>query len=69
MFGGACVLKPCFTTAGTGEGNLCSIFSPSFVQWEAMTVFLESVINQMFRTLDKGVSNFSCADCVMILIF
>ncbi|ELK00268.1 Exportin-5 [Pteropus alecto] len=40
--------------SGTGEGNLCSIFSPSFVQWEAMTVFLESVINQMFRTLDKG---------------
>ncbi|XP_032504416.1 exportin-5 isoform X3 [Phocoena sinus] len=39
--------------SGTGEGSLCSIFSPSFVQWEAMTFFLESVINQMFRTLDK----------------
>ncbi|XP_064142638.1 exportin-5 isoform X2 [Loxodonta africana] len=39
--------------SGTGEGNLCSIFSPSFVQWEAMTFFLECVINQMFRTLDK----------------
>ncbi|XP_037698709.1 exportin-5 isoform X4 [Choloepus didactylus] len=39
--------------SGTGEGGLCSIFSPSFVQWEAMTFFLESVINQMFRTLDK----------------
>ncbi|XP_044530629.1 exportin-5 [Gracilinanus agilis] len=36
----------------TGEG-LCSIFSPSFVQWDAMTFFSESVINQMFRTLDK----------------
>ncbi|KAI5251207.1 Exportin-5 [Manis pentadactyla] len=39
--------------SGSGEGSLCSIFSPSFVQWEAMTFFLESVINQMFRTLDK----------------
>ncbi|XP_054833236.1 exportin-5 isoform X2 [Eublepharis macularius] len=36
----------------TGEG-LCSIFSPSFVQWDAMTFFLESVISPMFRTLDK----------------
>ncbi|EPY76699.1 exportin-5 isoform 3 [Camelus ferus] len=42
-----------FFNSGTGEGRLCSIFSPSFVQWEAMTFFLESVINQMFRTLDK----------------
>jgi len=39
--------------SGTGEGSLCSIFSSSFVQWEAMTFFLESVVNQMFRTLDK----------------
>ncbi|KAM9234440.1 exportin-5 isoform 2-T2 [Dugong dugon] len=39
--------------SGTGEGSLCSIFSPSFVQWEAMTFFLECVINQMFRTLEK----------------
>ncbi|PKU49106.1 hypothetical protein llap_548 [Limosa lapponica baueri] len=38
----------------TGEG-LCSIFSPSFVQWDAMTFFSESVISQMFRTLDKDV--------------
>lgn len=59
-----CVLKSCFPTAGTGEGSLCSIFSPSFVQWEAMTFFLESVINQMFRTLDKEVSNcFPCWLC------
>ncbi|KAI4552354.1 hypothetical protein MJG53_017311 [Ovis ammon polii x Ovis aries] len=42
-----------FFNSGTGESSLCSIFSPSFVQWEAMTFFLESVINQMFRTLDK----------------
>lgn len=36
----------------TGEG-LCSIFLPYFVQWDAMTFFLESVISPMFRTLDK----------------
>ncbi|XP_029448694.1 exportin-5 isoform X1 [Rhinatrema bivittatum] len=36
----------------TREG-LCSIFSPSFVQWDAMTFFSESVISQMFRTLVK----------------
>ncbi|KAM6461802.1 exportin-5 isoform 3-T3 [Liasis olivaceus] len=31
----------------------CSIFSPSFVHWDAMTFFLESIISPMFRTLDK----------------
>uniref|UniRef100_A0A6J0V7G5 Exportin-5 isoform X2 n=1 Tax=Pogona vitticeps TaxID=103695 RepID=A0A6J0V7G5_9SAUR len=36
----------------TNEGH-CSIFSPSFVQWDAMTFFLESIISPMFRTLDK----------------
>ncbi|EMP24470.1 Exportin-5 [Chelonia mydas] len=41
-----------FFNSKTGEG-LCSIFSPSFVQWDAMTFFSESVISQMFRTLDK----------------
>uniref|UniRef100_H3AUW1 Exportin-5 n=1 Tax=Latimeria chalumnae TaxID=7897 RepID=H3AUW1_LATCH len=41
-----------YTTAKSGEG-LCSIFSPSFVQWDAMTFFTESVISQMFRTMDK----------------
>lgn len=43
-----------FLSAKTGEG-LCSIFSPSFVQWDAMTFFSESVISQMFRTMDKDV--------------
>lgn len=58
------LLKPCFHIAGIGESGLCSIFSPSFVHWEAMTFFLESVINQMFRTLDKDVSNcFPCWLC------
>lgn len=43
-----------FLSAKTGEG-LCSIFSPSFVQWDAMTFFSESIISQMFRTMDKDV--------------
>lgn len=43
-----------FLSAKTGEG-LCSIFSPSFVQWEAMTFFTESVVSQIFRTMDKDV--------------
>lgn len=59
--------KACSPAAGTGEGTLCSVFSPSFVQWEAMTFFLESVINQMFRTLEKEVSNDSCAACIMVI--
>ncbi|XP_033000415.1 exportin-5 [Lacerta agilis] len=36
----------------TGEG-LCSIFSVSFVQWDAMTFFLESVVSPMFRIMQK----------------
>ncbi|XP_008123488.1 exportin-5 [Anolis carolinensis] len=36
----------------TNESH-CSIFSPSFVQWDAMTFFLESIISPMFRTLEK----------------
>lgn len=31
------------STAGTGEGGFCSIFSPSYVQWEAMTFFFWKV--------------------------
>ncbi|XP_070590303.1 exportin-5 isoform X2 [Erythrolamprus reginae] len=30
-----------------------SIFSPSFVHWDAMTFFLESIVSPMFRTMDK----------------
>ncbi|NWX23534.1 XPO5 protein, partial [Aegotheles bennettii] len=47
-----CSSSVLFLSAKTGEG-LCSVFSPSFVQWDAMTFFSESVISQMFRTLDK----------------
>lgn len=32
-------IDPGSMNSGTGESSLCSIFSPSFVQWEAMTFF------------------------------
>ncbi|NXA10140.1 XPO5 protein, partial [Sapayoa aenigma] len=47
-----CSSSVLFLSAKTGEG-LCCIFSPSFVQWDAMTFFSESIISQMFRTMDK----------------
>lgn len=37
----------------TAEG-LCSILSPSVVQWDAMTVFMECVVSQIFKVLDVG---------------
>ncbi|GAB5571551.1 exportin-T isoform X1 [Prionailurus iriomotensis] len=55
-------VDPGSMNSGTGEGSLCSIFSSSFVQWEAMTFFLESVINQMFRTLDKDIFRWNCQE-------
>ncbi|XP_046699270.1 exportin-5 isoform X1 [Silurus meridionalis] len=35
-----------------GEGT-CSTFSPTAVQWEAMTFFTESVMGQLFKVLEK----------------
>ncbi|XP_064173017.1 exportin-5 isoform X1 [Anguilla rostrata] len=40
------------TVSKTAEG-LCSVLSPSAVQWDAMTFFTESVVGQLFKTLDK----------------
>ncbi|KAH0622594.1 hypothetical protein JD844_025015 [Phrynosoma platyrhinos] len=40
------------TNSKTNESH-CSIFSPAFVQWDAMTFFLESIISPVFRTLEK----------------
>ena len=38
----------------SAEG-LCSILSPSVVQWDAMTVFTECVLGQTFRNLTGEV--------------
>ncbi|CAI9573123.1 unnamed protein product [Staurois parvus] len=35
-----------------GEG-LCTLLSPSYIQWDAMTFFCECVINQVVRVLPK----------------
>uniref|UniRef100_A0AAR2IJZ5 Exportin-5 n=1 Tax=Pygocentrus nattereri TaxID=42514 RepID=A0AAR2IJZ5_PYGNA len=42
----------CSPTAKTGEG-LCSMLSPSARQWDAMTTFMESVMGQLFKIVDK----------------
>ncbi|KAK2824326.1 hypothetical protein Q5P01_021501 [Channa striata] len=40
------------TTSKTSEG-LCSILSPSVVQWDAMTVFMECMTAQIFKSLEE----------------
>ncbi|XP_036402573.1 exportin-5 [Megalops cyprinoides] len=40
------------TMSKTAEG-LCSILSPSVVQWDAMTFFTESVVGQLFKNVEK----------------
>ncbi|KAM6956508.1 exportin-5 [Aplochiton taeniatus] len=46
------IISPIDTGSKTAEG-LCSIISPSVVQWEAMTVFTESVVGQLFKNLEE----------------
>lgn len=41
------------TTGSKTAQGLCSIISPSVVQWEAMTVFTESVVGQLFKNLEE----------------
>uniref|UniRef100_A0A8C4GDK6 Importin N-terminal domain-containing protein n=1 Tax=Dicentrarchus labrax TaxID=13489 RepID=A0A8C4GDK6_DICLA len=43
------------TTSKTAEG-LCSLLSPSVVQWDAMTVFMECMVAQIFKNLDEEVT-------------
>ncbi|KAL2083565.1 hypothetical protein ACEWY4_021338 [Coilia grayii] len=40
------------TTSKIGEG-LCSVLSPSAVQWDAMTFYTESVVGQLFKVTEK----------------
>ncbi|XP_070696536.1 exportin-5 [Pempheris klunzingeri] len=40
------------TTSKTVEG-LCSLLSPSVVQWDAMTVFMECMATQIFKNLEE----------------
>ncbi|KAM5163438.1 exportin-5 [Mantella aurantiaca] len=45
-------LDPGPNSSKAGEG-LCTLLSPSFIQWDAMTFFSESIINQIVRVLPK----------------
>ncbi|XP_059215577.1 exportin-5 [Centropristis striata] len=40
------------TTSKTAEG-LCSLLSPSVVQWDAMTVFMECMVAQVFKNVEE----------------
>uniref|UniRef100_A0A3Q0STW4 Exportin-5 n=1 Tax=Amphilophus citrinellus TaxID=61819 RepID=A0A3Q0STW4_AMPCI len=40
------------TTSKTAEG-LCSLLSPSVVQWDAMTVFVECMFSQIVKSLEE----------------
>lgn len=41
--------------AKTAEG-FCSLLSPSVVQWDAMTVFMECTVAQIFKSLEEEVT-------------
>lgn len=41
--------------AKTAEG-LCSLLSPSVVQWDAMTVFMECMVAQIIKSLEVEVT-------------
>uniref|UniRef100_A0A8D0ADH2 Exportin 5 n=1 Tax=Sander lucioperca TaxID=283035 RepID=A0A8D0ADH2_SANLU len=45
-------LSLCISLAKTAEG-LCSLLSPSVVQWDAMTVFMECMVAQIFKNLEE----------------
>ncbi|XP_028325256.1 exportin-5 [Gouania willdenowi] len=40
--------------ASQSTEGLCSLMSPSVVQWDAMTVFIDCVVSQVFKTLEDG---------------
>uniref|UniRef100_A0A669B2G6 Exportin-5 n=1 Tax=Oreochromis niloticus TaxID=8128 RepID=A0A669B2G6_ORENI len=42
----------CISLAKTAEG-LCSLLSPSVVQWDAMTVFMECMVSQIIKSVDE----------------
>ncbi|KAM3930737.1 exportin-5 [Leptodactylus fuscus] len=45
-------VDPGLNCSKTGDG-LCSVMSPSFIQWDAMTFFCECVISQTLRSMPK----------------
>ncbi|XP_075933132.1 exportin-5 [Anarhichas minor] len=47
------IASPIDTGATTSAEGLCSLLSPSVVQWDAMTVLMECVVAQIFRNLEE----------------
>ncbi|XP_014907853.1 exportin-5 [Poecilia latipinna] len=45
-------VDPGETMSKTAEG-LCSLMSPSVLQWDALTVFMECVMHQIFKSVDE----------------
>lgn len=39
-----------FYWTGTKDGVLCNLSSPSFLEWDAMTLFIESVMSRIAMT-------------------
>lgn len=48
-------LNFCALPAKSGEG-LCTLLSPSVVQWDAVTVFMECTIAQILKSLEEEVT-------------
>uniref|UniRef100_A0A669F2I5 Exportin-5 n=1 Tax=Oreochromis niloticus TaxID=8128 RepID=A0A669F2I5_ORENI len=46
------ITSPIDTGDTTAEG-LCSLLSPSVVQWDAMTVFMECMVSQIIKSVDE----------------
>ncbi|XP_068578069.1 exportin-5 [Cebidichthys violaceus] len=47
------IASPIETGATTSAEGLCSLLSPSVVQWDAMTVLMECVVTQIFKNLEE----------------
>ncbi|KAM6923339.1 exportin-5 [Lycodopsis pacificus] len=47
------IASPIDTGATTSAEGLCSLLSPSVVQWDAMTVLMECVVAQIFKNLEE----------------
>ncbi|KAK9541525.1 hypothetical protein VZT92_001560 [Zoarces viviparus] len=47
------IASPIDTGATTSAEGLCTLLSPSVVQWDAMTVLMECVVTQIFKNLEE----------------
>uniref|UniRef100_A0A8D3DX94 Exportin-5 n=1 Tax=Scophthalmus maximus TaxID=52904 RepID=A0A8D3DX94_SCOMX len=52
---------------GSAEG-LCSLLSPSVVQWDAVTVYMECMVAQIFKSLDEEVTGFPLMELLQAVL-